>query len=185
MFNSRMTSAASGGAVAVVASATASADATVDFSGVFTSAYDRYSIEFYGVQGSASANFRMRVESGGSFISTSTYRAHIGISTSASAGWAAIVDNPDDHYRLTTTFDSSGDSTIAVNGSVDMWNPNSTTINTYITSMTTTTNTAGAAIGGPGWGHWDGIAAVTGVQFLFSTGNVSVGTFVVYGIKSA
>ena len=165
----------------LISSATASSSATIDFTSGFTSAYSGFVIvvdTVTPVTGGATLHARLSVAS--SFLATSTY-AYVGTNQSsgsvlgtAGASQAQIVLTP------TTALQN----TDALYGTVRLFGLTGTTYRKSLDfEMTMQQN--GTSVKYAGAGQNTTLAAVDGIRFLMSTGNILSGNFYLYGIKNA
>lgn len=154
----------------LLATVTASSSATADIEGVFSSSYDNYVIEAYDVRGSInSMSLQVRFKKAGSYLTGNVY-AQREPSESVSIGQTSITldfnissgTGEQNFYRLTLVkpLDTGKSTLISIQGA-------NTFGNTRSSSMGSCTTTG----------------AVQGVRFMMASGNLTTGTFKIYGIR--
>ena len=173
-----------GGAWVHLDSATASASSSIDMITGIDGTYDVYVLVLNGVvPASDTFQLRMRVseDTGSTWKSgASDYRyaaAEHGGSSGSSSGSGYIA--------LDGIGNASGE---GLNAQIYFYNPSSTSLWKVFNFHTATTgfNPAAAPTGRDGTGVYDGTAnAIDGVQFLMSSGNITSGTFRLYGISNS
>lgn len=155
---------------------TASNSANLQDTSSFTSAYKRYEIEIQNLVPVTNSVFcRLRVQSGGSFQTTSYVSANTHSSGSVGGANASTAEIP-----LTTTATGAvNTSSLGVNGILDLLgDPTGTnSVKTFFGRMV-----YNSAFGQLIAGFWNNTAAITGIQLDFSSGNISSGTVKIYGI---
>lgn len=156
---------------------TASNVATLDFTGLDTS-YDEYELRFYGVYGAtADTNLLMRLSSSSSFISTNVYSyANWGITDSGISG----ISNSSGTGSLQITGSLNNAATAGASGVITLMgiagsNYRSARWITRFSSTVTPQSYHGGGIFSNG-------TAVDGIRFLCASGNITAGTFRLYGI---
>jgi hypothetical protein len=177
----------SSGALTFITSVTASNSATVDIEDAMT-AYNVYVIEAVNiVNATDDTDLKIRLKIGGSYITTSTYLSAMAINVAS--GGAVAVDNA----GTVTTFikfvpHMSNTASRTASGSIKILSPSSTTIQKQVSfnyawlDSSAYTNTVG---NGYGSGVNSGTGAVTGVRIFSSSGNITSGTFRLYGIANS
>lgn len=97
-----------------------------------------------------------------------------------SAGTA--VNTPTTYLQLCSTNVSMATNSSGVTGLITLWNPSNTTTK-KIVRANTGYSTASSVEGSQMVGFYNGgTGAITGVNFLFSSGNISSGTIYIYGV---
>lgn len=173
----------------LLATKTASASATIDFSSFITSTFSKYVIHLINVLPATTATWlgiRYSVDGGGTYI-TASYEGNVGllIETAGSFTNNGLTD------RLALTADSSSSanrtvsnaSTNGIDGEVTLTNPSSTTRFKSIKSSLVYDNNFGSFTQYITQGRYEGgTGAVNAIRFLFNSGNIASGTFELYGI---
>ena len=178
---------ASAGALTFITSVTASNSATVDIENAMT-AYNVYVIEAVNIVNATDDTYlKIQLKIGGSYITTSTYLS--AAANNLASGGAVAVDNA----ATVTTFikfvpHMSNSASRTASGSIKILSPSSTTIQKQISfnyawlDSSAYTDTIG---NGYGSGVNSGTGAVTGVRIFSSSGNITSGTFRLYGIANS
>lgn len=173
---------ASGGLV-FIATVTASSSATVDFSNNLSSTYDNYLIVYENsVPATNNVQLRVRVGTG----ATPTYQATNYAGTAApvganSASWQASGTTAVD--LMSSSITQSNTSTLGASGDILITNSNNASNNKGITSLGQypVVSTINVAVAGA---QWQSATVITSIRLLYSSGNVSTGTFKLYGIQN-
>jgi hypothetical protein len=176
----------SSGAMVFLSSVTASASATVSIETGFSSTYDTYMLVASDVLlATDNGVLGMRLKIGGTYLSGGNYNAYAIQCTSDSVTFVGIADAGASRVRVTS--DQGAGAGEVANLSM-YFGPTSGTTNYkqfYWTGVFANSNGApGAAIAlTHGSGAVTGnTGALTGVRFLADTGNITSGTFRLYGI---
>jgi hypothetical protein len=161
---------------------TASDDATVTVgsSSLFTTTYKVYQLHVINAHPATdSQEFRCRVSKGGSVLSADyeySRNQHIHSSSFSNRG-----SNSDDHVNLAESLGNANDE--CHNMVLTIYNPAETTfkkiVNFYSGGLDLSPNIAN---NNGVFGHEGNSAAIDGIQFFYASGNVSTGTFKLYGV---
>jgi hypothetical protein len=167
--------------------------ATVDFDTVFDSTYDRYKIEVIGilpVTGDAELYARLRTDSYQNTLyeyRTETVSAGTGssdVANSASGDAFRVLGADAANFGLNDAATGGGylDLIVAL--------PANATKYTQVWGIGHAQNEPSGgglerAIWTRAWGQWKSATAVTGIRFLFNTGNIAAGTFRVWGMPNS
>lgn len=170
-----VTIASSGGisALTLLSTATAAASATINFDNFLTSTYDNYLIMVDDVV----------VASGGGYLSL-----RVGTGATPTYQTTTYVLNS----TITTSIQCSGIiGTVAQAGNastgatITLFNANSTTHFKPVTSAYLNLSAAGAVLSGVSGSMWTGATtALSSVQLFSNVGNLTTGTFRLYGVKN-
>lgn len=163
----------------LLATVTASNNATVDIEGYFTSDYDEYLLVADGIYATANASLRMLLKVDGSYQTSGyiyAYTYQDSNSTTENFATATTEIPLSASWNLTSGFDGAvearffrpASASTAKVFQVRAFQPLNSNVSKY-----------------EGFGKYGTStqAAITGVRFLFSSGNVSTGTFRLYGFK--
>lgn len=167
---------------------TANASATVDVENVFN-VYDVYAIVFSGVRNSASTGLTITLKIGGSYLGGSTdYTYKIVYASNQNATWTVATDNGAGAASIAFTGGALGNNAAdTAGGVIYIFTPsNSAIAQTIIWNGYTRSNGAPNVmtyLEGAGGARTTG--ALTGVRFTPGSGNISTGTFRLYGIKNS
>lgn len=179
----------SSGAFIQLESHTASSSATLNFTTCLSGTYPTYKFQFQNVvSATANVNLALRVSTNGgsTYDSTTAYNAgdhQIGFSSLAGDGAQfneAVTSLP---IGVTGVLTNAG-AGVGVDGWMDLFNVNSTSVwkqflwQVYVGNGNAHTGVY-TAVGG---GIWGSTSAVNAVQFFFSSGNITSGTIVCYGV---
>lgn len=167
------------GAMTKISTQTASASATIDFTGL-SSTYKKYIIECIDVEPASAADLLVRYEISAAWVTTSTY----GTSGQGRAAdsTAATLENTGTSINMTggqivaTGANNGNHFTVTIN------NPSHSKV-TRIGFTAEYLADAGRQFWMAGAGYNTSTTAVTGIRFFMSTGNITSGTFVLYGIS--
>lgn len=174
-------------AMTLLSTVTASSSATVDLETTFSSIYDAYMIVCSGVRvATDAASLRVRQKIGGSYITTSTYiYAQVAINSSSAAYFSdnGSVASPTTSINVTYNTGNAADRSI----NLTLWvaSPTSTALEKTMYWIGSGVNASGEAQTSQGAGHNTGTAALTGIRFFASSGNIASGTFRLYGIQNS
>jgi len=173
-------------AINLISTATASSSASIAFTDL-SSQFSKYIVEFIDVVAATNDVLLLARFStdNGSTYPTTTYLSSV--ETSANTNWVfsntpansiGIISSNGAGYGLSTTIAR------ALEGSLELYNPSSTTINkkcvfkgTYINAVGDRSHFIGQGI------YTSNTSAVNAIQFLMSSGNIASGIFKLYGIK--
>lgn len=174
----------SSGALTLLSTVTASASATVDVETTFDSTYDAYMLVVSGAKPATdSVSLLARMKIGGSYITTSTY-----IST---GGYTSLAGNQETTLATEITLVSGvwgNDAASSCDVVIYIFNPSSTAFKKQIryeaTSLRIDTGATQVQTRS-GLGVNNGTAALTGIRFFASSGNISAGKFRLYGLANS
>lgn len=171
----------SGGTKVLLNTLTASSSAALQDTTSLTATYPAYELEFINLKpSSATSQLQLQVYSGGVYKNTAyNYANTYTTSTGVASNWIGLSTSS----PSTTAAAESG-----ITGSLFVKSPSQTTMYKMINGFAswTTGDTNGSLTGqmmNLCSGYWGGgTGAVTGFQFIFSSGNISSGTIKVWGI---
>lgn len=162
----------------------ASASADVNIETTFSSTYDAYMLVISGARPSTdTASLLARMKIGGSYITTSTY-----IST---GGYNSLGGNQETTLATEITLVSyvwGNDAPSSCDVVMYIFNPASTTLKKQMFYQSTSVRLdtgASQVLTRSGVGLNNGTAALTGMRFFASSGNITSGTFRLYGIANS
>jgi hypothetical protein len=174
------------GSIVYIAQAVASNSATVNFDNHLTSTYDNYLIVFDDMlPATTSTVLSGRVGTGG----TPTYQAtnyagnassikNNGITAAASGATGADLNN--------STVPMSNSSTYRTAGILRIFNANTASAPRSVNGQMSNFQTADSTYAQNVFSNiWTSTTVITSYQFLMSSGNISQGTFRLYGIKNS
>jgi hypothetical protein len=143
--------------------------------------YTHYLIYYYNVTPATNATsllVRVSTNNGSSFISTSSYRWQY--LTSFNTGVSGAGALPDTSILLASLVNNTAG--IALGGRLDIMNPAGTAFTTMVAQSHWLSNASGTQNGFAS-GQYAATTTVNAIQFFMSSGNISTGTFYLYGIK--
>ena len=174
-----------GGSMVFLSSVTASNSATVELTGL-NSTYDTYVVIGSGIVAvTDSVRFGMRFQEAGVYQS-SDYIFGGFTARSSTSTFAEGSGSGQNSMRFTSNVTNA--SNLPLSFIVEINRPSATTIRkacTYRAMFSEPTGAPDGLTGSFGGGNRISTAAVTGLQFLFVSGNISTGTFRLYGIKNS
>lgn len=162
---------------------TASSSGSIDFTAALDSTYKKYVIECIDIQPSAASAFGARINTGGGYISTATYKA-AGIGRAHESTGFTIESASQNYVDLTGTLQIDAGSGIGNYFRVEVINPSHSSKITRIPFFCTFKQTGvDREYSGSANGLNTTTSAITGIQFLMLSGNITSGTFILYGVK--
>ena len=173
------------GALIPIRTQVASASAAIDFTSGITSAYDEYIFTLTDIiPATDGANLLMRVSQDGG----STFKAGASDYAFAKWGWSSTAGAPagstGDTSIIIVTALSNASATRSQQLKISMWNPAGAVLAKYFTWQHGHVDTSGAVEGAVGTGLFKlNQAAIDGIRFLMSSGNITSGTFTLYGVR--
>ena len=179
--------AAGGGAWTYLSTVTASNSATVDIETTFNSTYETYAIVASSVRPVTNAvSLLARQKQSGSYVEDN-YQYHLSICNATSSSYAGAANgNTTSHLVANSLRDASGDTQGGASFVMYIPNPSNTTLQktVFATGVANTASIGSAQMTLVG-SNFGSTAAITGIRFLMSSGNINSGTFRLYGIKNS
>tara|TARA_R100000353_G_C6398545_1_gene166921 strand:- start:14 stop:592 length:579 start_codon:yes stop_codon:yes gene_type:complete len=179
-----------GSSLVLISEQTASSSANITFDSDIDSTYKEYVFKFINMQ-SASTDVAFQVnfrDGGSSYDATKTttyfYTEHGEGGQGGTVGYLASRDEAQssDAQHLTTNIGRTGSD--SASGTLHLFDPSSTTFVKHFTSVVSNHDTTS-----PGYsqaiyvgGYCNVTAAIDGVQFTMSSGNIAAGTIKMYGV---
>jgi hypothetical protein len=184
---------AAGGAMNLISEQTASGSASIEFTTGIDSTYPIYKFEFINMHpASNSVNLQVNFRDGGSsYDATKTTTAFIAHHAENDAYTEFAYDTGADlaqstgSQKLVAATSIGSDNDQSLSGYLHLFNPSSTT---FVKHFIARTNTSGAADSSSNTfiaGYCNVTAAIDGVQFDMSSGNIDSGTIKLYGISGS
>ena len=176
---------ASGGGAFLLSTTTASSSATIDMTGI-DSTYDQYIVNITNYVPENDGTFiYMRVSNdAGSTFETSLNYAYAVRATSASTGADTNTTNGADSALVVSGSTGIGNgATEGVDLTIRIMNPSSTSKYVALTWEGIFVDSSGITVFFKGGGNFKTTSAVDAVRFLQNSGNISTGTFSLYGVK--
>lgn len=168
-----------------IRSQSASASATVDFTSNINSTFDEYLITITDVVPATNgANLLVRVSQSGVFGSGGTSYAYTYFLNTD--GGAGTPGGSASTSSMPIALNCSTESTRAVNGEVKFWKPSGTSHRkAFHASISYQPDTVAVGLMEVAGAFQNGVGAIDGVRFLFSSGNIASGTFTLYGVRKS
>lgn len=180
--NSRVDSlsTASSGALVLLEQHTASGGASIDFSTGFSSTYDEYVFEIVNLLNATNTQRPwIRMSTSGVYDSGANYSDYYHSRNRLSfSGNGSEVDT----QVVTMAVDHDNGHSVGICGYVRLFQPLSTTQYKTVMGEFTICNGAGFMENCQFSGWWRNTAAIDGLRFLFSSGNITSGTIRMYGV---
>ena len=182
-------SAISSGAMTLLSTQTASSSSTIDFTSGIDSTYDEYVFKFYDIHPQTdNTHFNVNFRDGSSAYdatkTTTWFRSqHDEANSDTALEYVASVDlaQSTDAARLMTSM--SSDSDHGGNGYLHLYNPSSTTFVKNFIARTSSVWYLDYEWDAYLAGYCNVTAAIDGVQFAMSSGNIDSGVIKLYGIS--
>jgi hypothetical protein len=173
------------GAFVLLSTVTASASATVDVETTFSSTYDAYMLVVSGARPDTdSVSLLARMKIGGSYITTSTYVYLVGYtSTSGNASSTLATE-----IEIIPSVYLGSDAASSGNVVMYIFNPSSTAFKKQIRfeASSIRISSGNTQLGSfSGSASNNGTAALTGIRFYASSGNITEGKFRLYGLANS
>lgn len=166
----------------LLSSVTASASSTIDLETTFNSTYDYYMIVADGVRVSTDgANILMRAKVGGAYDTGTNYDHHSSQSLSSTSTYSGSAATAQSSILIANSVGNAAARSASF--IVDIYHPASTSLQKQFSWRGISTSTGGNARTAFGAGANTSTAALTGIRFYPSAGNLSVGNFRLYGVK--
>jgi len=176
-----------GGSWTFLSTVTASNSATVDIETTFDSTYETYAIVASSVRPVTNAvSLRAIQKQSGAYVEDN-YQYHLSICNATSSSYAGAANgNTTSHLVANSLRDASGDTQGGASFVMYIPNPSNTTLQKTIfaTGVANTASIGSAQMTLVG-SNFGSTAAITGIRFFMSSGNINSGTFRLYGIKNS
>ena len=180
------------GVMTLLATATASSSATIDFTSGIDSTYKEYVFKFINIHPATdNANFSFQVDVGTdtSYAQTITSASFQANHKEDDSETGLVVDSNSDQHQGTSfqviqrnvgNFNDNG-----ACGTLTLFNPSSTVFTKHFISTTQAQQNDGGGMSQKYFmaGYVNTTTALTRVRFKFDSGNIDSGTFKLYGIK--
>ena len=181
------------GSMVLIKTLTASSDGTLDFvhgtsNVVLDGTYKEYVFKFTDIHAaSGNADFTVNFRDGGSnFDATKTTTTFTVSHTEADGGDGLTYRSAKDLAQSTSdqplAQEVSGDNDASTNGYLQLFNPSSTTFVKHFIGVTNSYHNGNQSFAIHYAGYCNVTAAIDGVQFKMSSGNIDSGTIKMYGV---
>lgn len=166
----------------LLSTVTASASATVDVETTFDATYDNYLIVANSViPATDGATLILRLKIGGAYSATN-YIGHYQTLVSGTNTYSATANEADGIFIATAVGNVTNE---GLNLTARIYNPAGTTLLNMVDGNVVHINNAGLVKGGAFFGANTVAGAVTGVRIMATSGNITSGTFRLYGLKNS
>ena len=178
---------AAGGSWVFLSTVTASNSSTVDIETTFDSTYQNYAIVASSVLPvSNGVNLLARQKQGGAY-KVDNYQYHLSRSSNSAATYVGSANGNTDSYLVANDLsDAGGGPEGGASFVMYIPNPSNATLRktVFATGVASSANNGAAQMTLAG-DNFDLTSALTGIRFYMSSGNISSGTFRLYGIKNS
>ena len=179
----------SGGSMNLISTQTASSSSTISFTSGIDSTYDEYVFKFYNIHPQTdNAEFQFNFRDGGSaYDATKTTTFFYADHREDDAGASLAYDSGRDLAqgtgvaKISRQVRNHNDS--GLNGEFNLFSPSSTTFVKHFIAKNNHVLEGDASINVFTAGYGNVTAAIDGVQFSFSSGNIDSGVIKLYGIS--
>ena len=178
----------SGGSLNLISTQTASSSATIDFTSGIDSTYKEYIFKFYDIHPATNgALFNVNFRDGGSSFdatkTTTQFRAyHNEGGSDTSLAYESGRDLAQSTGVQTIGADSGNDNDQCTAGTLKLFDPSSTTFVKHFLTRFSVAHQSDYIIDVFTAGYCNVTAAIDGVQFSMSSGNIDSGTIKLYGV---
>jgi len=178
-----------GSAMTLLSTQTASSSSTISFTSGIDDTYDEYVFKFYDIHPATnnvgfSVNFR---DGGTNYDATKTTTAFRAYNAENSEGAALEYETGRDLAQSTSaqklTTSTGNDNDKSVSGYLHLFNPSSTTFIKHFIGQVSTLSSDNYNYNNFTAGYCNVTAAIDGVQFSMSSGNIDSGVIKLYGIS--
>ena len=177
--------------VVLLASQTASADASIEFTSNITSTYGEYIFHFYYIHPAsddASWTFNGSIDGGSNYnvdkTNTHFVAIHYEDDATTNLSYETSLDIVDDSGYTNMANLTSNDNDMAVSGELHLFNPASTTYVKHFYSRTVSMYSESVSQNNTlASGYFNTTSAINALDFKFSTGNTDAGIIKMWGVK--
>jgi hypothetical protein len=169
----------------LLSTVTASNSATVDIETTFSSTYDAYFLFVVALRPATNASSLQCLLKVGTYIATNVYQYHSTALLANSASYAANANDNASLIQILTNVNSDSERGVCMQ--MNVYNPASTTTRKFINWIGSDENSSGVGRSFSGAGRVAAapIGALTGVRFSMSSGNITSGSFRLYGLANS
>tara|TARA_Y100001937_G_scaffold30140_1_gene43454 strand:- start:1300 stop:1905 length:606 start_codon:yes stop_codon:yes gene_type:complete len=177
-----------GGALNLISTQTASSSSTIDFTSGIDSTYKEYIFKFIDIHPSTDgALFNINFRDGGSsFDATKTTTQFRGYHNEGGSDTSLAYESGRDLAQSTGVqtigADSGNDNDQCTSGTLQLFDPSSTTFVKHFLARLSVAHQSDYIIDVFTAGYCNVTAAIDGVQFSMSSGNIDAGTIKLYGV---
>jgi len=179
----------SGGAMTLLETQTASSSSTISFTSGIDSTYDEYVFKFYDIHPATdTAQFLVNFRDGGSNYDATKTTTHFAASHSENDSEAQIAYDTGRDLAQSTSGQNISNEVGNANhecgaGYLHLFNPSSSVFVKHFICVTNFHHASDLSLNNYVAGYCNVTAAIDGVQFSFSSGNIDSGVIKLYGIS--
>jgi hypothetical protein len=179
-----------GDGITLISSQTASASANISFTSGIDSTYKAYKFVFSNIHPSNDSvyfQFNMSTDGGSNYnvtkTSTAFYAYHRENDADNNLTYGGSYDLAQSTGFQYLSDDAGADNDQSISGTLQLFNPSSTTYVKHFISNTNTAQVIDYSINNLNAGYGNTTSAVNAVRFQFTAGNIDAGIIYLYGIK--
>jgi len=188
--NGALDSAVPSGSLVLLSTQTASSSATIDFTSGIDSTYDSYVFKFINIHpstdGDGSLTFQANASGGSGFNETMTTTYFRAYHTESDATATLLYDASKDIAQGTSyqilSANIGGDNDECGSGTLQIFNPSSTTFVKHFICSASTYHSNSAARNDFSAGYFNTTSAIDEISFKMDVGNIDSGTIKMYGV---
>ena len=179
----------SGGGMTLISTQTASSSSTISFTSGIDDTYDSYVFKFYDIHPATDgADFQVNFRDGGSAYdatkTTTVFRAiHNEDDDSASLTYSSFMDQAQSTGIQAISTSLGADADQQLSGTMQLFSPASTTFVKHFMTDTNMYSNSNFSVRYFVAGYCNVTAAIDGVQFSMSSGNIDSGVIKLYGVS--
>tara|TARA_R100001163_G_C4963250_1_gene126170 strand:- start:39 stop:641 length:603 start_codon:yes stop_codon:yes gene_type:complete len=177
------------GSMTLLQTQTASSSSTIDFTSNIDSTYDVYVFKFIDIHPSSASQFEFQGSTNGgssygvTITSTTFSTQHDEGDSSTNLNYAGGRDLAQSTSFQSLTHSVKTDNDSSTNGTLQIFNPSSTTFVKHWISTFNFMNTDPGTQNVYHAGYFNTTSAINGIQFKFNSGNIDSGVIKLYGIS--
>ena len=178
-----------GGSMALISTQTASSSSTISFTSGIDSTYKEYILKYIGVHPSSDGqNFQVNFRDGSTAYDATKTTTVFLASNAEDESHAELAYKASNDLAQSTSFQNLAESVGAdndqcVSGQLHLFDPSNTTFVKTFMSQTQNADSGNNTLSFFVSGYINTTAAIDGVQFKMSSGNIDSGVFKLYGVS--
>ena len=180
-------SATGAGALTLLSTQTASSDSTITFASGINSTYKEYIFKYYDVHPSAGVRLAVNFRDGSTDYDASKTSSFFEVYQNEGGSSTSLAYVTDYDLSNATGVQSIGyignENDESCAGTLHLYDPSSTTFVKHFIAMTPGYHGSDLALTSYVAGYCNTTAAIDGVQFSMTSGNIDTGTFKMYGVS--
>ena len=177
-----------GSSLVLISEQTASSSSTISFTSGIDSTYKEYIFKFINLHPSEASRpqFNLSADGGSNYNVTKTTTFFASFNDEAGSSGAVSYSTGGDLAQSTGVQrlggDTDADNDTAMSGTLHLFDPSNTTFVKHFICTTNFHHASDLSLNNYVAGYCNVTAAIDGVQFSFSSGNIGAGTFKLYGV---